>query len=346
MILVKNKTNIFINKLREKINVVEHVDIESKKAEDRIKSIVNESRKKYIESTETLIDNLNNLENNKLEEFIDNVNRIFLYFNKSSHMSYERATILIGKEMADIKKNLQIFSKDLIKVFSENKDLVDSFKIISLIKLKLNQIKDSKEILGKINETIIFLVGKINEREKENKEILKKIEEIKESEDYIKNLEKQEKIKLLKEGLEKDILGLNRLIDFKALANFFHIFKEQMGIVKAHRENFQTSFRKDDGESIIKLLNDSKLNSETISERIKQINNKKEEIVKVKQEIKKDGTEELYSETTRIILEIENLKNEKRREEKRKEKLRIRKKEINEEIKEELKKIGGYVDFS
>ena len=37
---------VFINELEEKIGILKEVDIEQKKAEDMIKSIVNESRKK------------------------------------------------------------------------------------------------------------------------------------------------------------------------------------------------------------------------------------------------------------------------------------------------------------
>ncbi|MBA7634759.1 hypothetical protein ES703_42349 [subsurface metagenome] len=169
---------------------------------------------------------------------------------------------------------------------------------------KIDEIEKDLEMVG---ETIISLYGKITEKKEENKKILEKIEKIKKSEDYIKNLERQEKIKLFEEELEKELLSLKQLIDFKALANFFHIFEEEMSIVKAHKENFQTRFRKDDGKSIIRLLNEAKLNNEAISEKINQINNKKEEIAKNKQEIKKDETGELYSETSKIILEVGNL---------------------------------------
>ena len=174
----------------------------------------------------------------------------------------------------------------------------------------------------------------------ENEKILEKIEKIKRSEDYTKNLERQAKIKLCGEELEKELLSLKRLIDFKALANFFHIFEKEMNIVKGYREDFQTRFRKDDGESVVRLLNEAKLNNETISEKISQINNKKEEIEKNKQEMKKDEIGGLYSETTKIILEIGNLRNEKEREEKRREKLKIRKRELVEEMKRKVGELG------
>ena len=244
VVLVQGKIKVFENELREKIKVVENFDVESKKVEDQIKFIVNEGRKKYIESLKDFVEKLEKLEIENLEKFIDVVNKIFLDFNKSSHMSYERTTVLIGKEMKEIKESLKLFSRNLIKVFDENKEIVDSSKTISLIKLKSNYVTKSESILEKINETVNDLDEKIIEEEEKEKNILEEIEIIKESDEYKENLERREKIKLSDEELKKDLLSLKQLIDFKGLANFFHIFKDQMNIVKAHRENFQTSFRK------------------------------------------------------------------------------------------------------
>ena len=343
LVLIQDRINVFSDGFKERINIVKVVDVESKKVEDKIKFMVNEGRKKYIESANGFIDNLEGLEKDGLEKFIEKINKIFLDFNKSSHMSYERATILIGKEMADIKKSLKVFSGNLIKIFEENKDITDSFKRVSCIKLKLKQVDEIGKDFERVGETIISLDRKITEKEEENKKILEKIEEIKRSEDYIKNLERQEKVKLSEEELEKEVLSLKQLIDFKGLANFFHIFGEEMSIVKVYREDFQTTFRKDDGENIVRLLNEAKLNNEIISEKISQINNKKEEIEKNKQEIKKDEIQELYSETAKIILEVGNLKNEKEREEKRRGKLKVRKGELVGDVKGEVGEVGVQV---
>jgi len=343
LVLIQDRINVFVKAFKEKINIVKVVDVESKKVEDKIKFITNEGRKKYIESANGFIDNLKSLEKDRLEKFIEKINKIFLDFNKNSHMSYERATILIGKEMANIKKSLKIFSGELIKVFNENKDIVDSLKKFSLIELELKKIAETDETLGKIDETVISLDKKVTEKKEENKKILEKIEKIKKSEDYVRNLERQRKIKLLEEELYKDILGLKQVIDFKALANFFHIFEEQMKIVKIHRDDFQKGFRKDDGESIVGLLDESKLKNDVISEKIKQIKDRREEIAKEKQEIKKDDLEELYSATTKIILDIGNFNNEKERDEKRREKLKVRKEELVEDVKGDVGGMGGEV---
>jgi phosphatidate phosphatase PAH1 len=144
----------------------------------------------------------------------------------------------------------------------------------------------------------------------------------------------------LGEELEKDLLSLKQSIDFKALTNFFHIFKEQMDIVKSHREDFHTKFKEDDGESISRLLEESKLNNEVTSEKIRQINSKKEEMVKNEGKIEKDETKELSFKITNIILEIDNLNNEKVKEGKRNVKIKIDREGIIMEIKGNLIKEG------
>ena len=337
-VLILERINALANELKRKINIAKNINVEQKKAEDRIKSAVEEGRKKYVECIESLINNLNNLQRDKLEKVIVNIDRTFLDFNKRSHMSYERATILIGKEMEDIKNDLKVFSKEMVNIFDENKELVDLSKGISLIESKLKRFGEIRTELEKINELIISLDKEIADKEEENKLIIEEIEEIKKNSEYLEYLEKQRKIKLLEDELKKDFLDLGKLIDFRALGNFYHIFEDKMEIVKSHRDHLQTNFQKDNGENILDLLNESKLNHENILGKIAQINKKKEEILE--NEKSRDKTRELYSKTTKIITEIGNLRNKKSREEKKGEMLGASEEEIINEIR------GGYVSLN
>lgn len=340
--LIQKKIEFLADELKEKINVAESFDINLKKEEDRIKSAVEEGRKKYLESVEYLIESLNNLKRERLEETIADTDRIFSDFNKRSRMSYERATILIGKEMAEIKESLKAFSRSLIKIFDENRGLVESSKIVFLIKLKLIQFEQIEQELQKIDIEIISLNNKITEKEVESGELLAEIEAIKKSSEY---LEKQEKIKLFKNELEKDISDLRQLIDFKALRNFYHIFEDKIQVVKAYRDDLQANFQKDDGKGILSLLETAKLNNKNISEKLNQMHKKKEEILKIETELEneknKDKTNELHSSSAKTILEIDDLKNKKSLEEKRLKKFKEDKEKIINELKESLEKFGA-----
>ena len=336
---VKEIINIFTNEIKEKINILKNIDINSKREEDKIKSITEEGRKKYIEFVELFIKNLDNLQQDKLEKIIININKIFSDFNKNSHMSYERATILIGKEMGSIKDEIKVFSKNLIKVFDENKNIINSYKVVSLIKIKLKQLEETERDFNRVNETISTLTKKVTDKEEENKKILEEIEEIKKSPDYLEYLERLKKIKSIEEDLEKDFFSLRQLIDFKALGNFYHIFEKEIKIVNSYKDNFQTNFQKDNGADILNLLNQAKLNTQEISDKINQIRKKKEEIIKNETEIEKDKTQELYSKIARTITEADNLKNLKTKEGKRCEKLNSSKEDIIKNIKEDFEKI-------
>lgn len=338
--LINNKISEFCDELKEKTEILKNVDVESKKVEEKIKVLVNESRKKYIESIEIFIDKLKNLENKELGEFFNKISLVFSNFDKNSHMNYEKTTVLIGKETADIREKVNIFSKEIAKVFDENKNLIDSSKSIFFIKSKLAQITQTEKITKEVGETKALLNKKIINKKQENENFLEKIKKIKKSSDYLEHLKKQEKIKFLNEELKKEIFDLKQVLDFKALANFFHINQEQMDILKAHKEDFQTNFQKDNGTGILSLLDEANLNNKVILEKTKQIKFKTNEIAKNKQEIKKNEAQELSCEIKKIILEIEDLNIKKNKEEKRYEKLEANKENSIDLLKQEFNKIN------
>ncbi len=340
LVLIKDKIGSFNADLKTKIIILKEFDIESRKVEDKIKEIVKNSRVKYIEMVDNLMVDLENLKETKFSDFITRIDKIFLNFNKASFKNYEGATILIGKEMANIKDGFRIFSTDLLEIFSNNKEISELFQKIEFIKSKLNLLVPIGGNMTGVSETIGFLNEKISQCMKENQKLLNEIERIKQSENYKNMLEEKEKISALKEDFKDTILVLKQLIDFKALANFFHIFEEQMNIVRNHKEDFQTNFQKDNGKMIIDLLDEAKLNNNIILEKVNLIRTKIEEILNYEREMEKDETQELDSKIKEIGLEVDILKMERVKEEKRNEKLKANKEELLSALKQELGKMN------
>ncbi|MFH1503380.1 MAG: hypothetical protein ABIE36_01865 [Candidatus Diapherotrites archaeon] len=341
--LIKEKITAFTGELREKIKIVNAVDIELKEKNDKIKSAVNEGRRKYIGFLERFMDNVENIEDLHIEEVTERINSAFLRLNESSGKSYERATILIGKEMGDIKEALKSFSTELITLFNENKEIISTSKRLLLIESKIKEIKEIKENSQKIDEEISNLTNKILEKQKESKEISENIDKIRNSAEYLENIEKEKHIQIEKKEIEKEINELRHLIDFKGLSNFFHILNDRMAIVKLYRDDFMEEFKKDRGNRLLNLLNESKLNNEKIYDKIKQIQDKEQEIEKTRDEIKEDKTQALTSEIEKTNTEINDLKKEIEWAEKKKEKLKTTQEEILNLIRDELGLIG--VDF-
>ena len=178
---------------------------------------------------------------------------------------------------------------------------------------------------------------KIISTKERSKKFLQEIKEIKETISYIENLDKKEKITEKEKELEKELSKLKELIDFKALGNLFHSDVQKIGIIKAHKENFQAAY---DGSSILNLLEEAELNNDRILTKVEEINEKEKGIIKDKELIKEDETQELLAEIKKIELEVQKLNNTKDKELKTFNKLKTNKKEITDLLKQELKKIN------
>ena len=340
VISIKDRIKNLDNELEIKLSLLDEIDIESRKEDGRIKRVVSNSRIQYIGAINNLMANLGNLKETSFPDFIKKIDRALSEFNKTSFKNYERTTILIGKEMADIKEEVKSFSKDLVEIFNSNKEISELSQRIGLIKSKLNLLDSTEKNKIGIKKTIISLDEKIKQDEKENQRCLTEIEKIKQSENYKNMLEKKEKLNILKEEFREKILTLKQLIDFKALTNFFHTNEKQMNILKEYKTDFYTNFEQDNGKRILDLLEESKLNTNIISERENLIKAKKEILENYEKEIEKDETHNLNYKIEKITIEIENLKIEKVKERKRKEKLNINKEELASSLKQELGKIN------
>lgn len=334
--LINQKISHFSKEIKEKIEIVNRVDIESKEKNDKIKSIVNEGRKKYIDFLERFIENIEEIEKENLEETAKEINQAFLRLNQSSGKSYERATILIGKEMGSIKETLKNFSNELLKIFNEDKEITSNKKRLQVIQTKLEENNEINKKLEKIQENISSIEKKVKEKEEESKERYDELDKIKTGKDYLEYLENQKNVQIKEEDLEKIIIEFRGLIDFKGLSNFFHIFPEKMEIVKKYKDNFLSEFKMEGEGKIIELLEESKLNNNKINEKIKTIKQKEKEIVISRNKIKKIEVEHLYSEIERIKEGIDNLINEKEWAEKNKEKMQSQEKENKDIIKKQL----------
>jgi hypothetical protein len=335
-ILIKNKIPEFLENLNEKLEVLENVDINSKKVENKIKLIVKENLINYLRYVKTFMEKMENLDEKNFEKFIVNIKQNFLDFDKKSYIGYQKVTFLIGKEIAEVKNSIINFSKYLEKLFSINKEVMQNSKIIFSIELKLKDLEKVKEIINEIEEKIKLKDNRIKKFNDLNEKIIKKIEEIKKSKDHIENLKKQEKIKFDNKELEKEIYKLKEMINFKNLANIFHVSEKKMNFLKDYKENFLENFQKDNGVGILNLINETKMDKQEILNKLENINQKKETIKKFKETIKKDEVKELFIEMEKIKLGVENLINEKNKELKRYEKFKVSKEEIINLVKKEF----------
>lgn len=337
----KEKEREFIQNIENQIEILRNIDLEHKKAKtsERVKSIVNENKEKYIQYTEEIIKKLKNIQEENIEEFINKRNKIFEEFYKKSYINYEKATVLIGKEIADIRNTIKYFSNDILKTYNKNKDLINKINIFNELKENCLKFNEKNLEINNIHEKINSLEKDIYEKEREKKKILDNIEETKNSKEYNKRLEKQEQIKYLEKQINNLIIDLKQKINFKELANFFHVFPKKIKIVKDYKENFLKKF-KENRQEIISFLEEAKMKTSEISEVFEEIKNKEDELQKTKKELPEDKTIQEYNKLDRIDKEINDLNNEKSGKEKRKERIQKNKQNLKNSLKSDLNKIS------
>jgi len=344
--LIRERIDLFITGINEKKKVLENIDVESKKADDRAKVIVKQGLDKYLVFVGVFIRELTEVEKQNLSQFISDMNRIFSDFDKYSYVFYQKATFLIGDEIAAVKQEINNLSKYFTKLFNENQKIVDSFNVISSAKLKLRQLNETEKTLDEINLEIKFLDKKIKDCAEREKKILHEIEKIKASKDYAENLKMQKEIKLTENLFEEDIRKLKGLVDFKALGNVFHSDEKKMKIIKSYKEDFQENIAKDGYAGILSLIKESGLDSSVMSDKIKQIDEKKQKIAEDKKLIKKDEAKQLFGEIEKIKSEIENLSIEKVKHVQREKDVEKNKAEIMELIGASVGELGGFLIMS
>ena len=336
LILIKKRISQFVSELEEKIPVLHKVDIEEKKVEEKIKLIVKENLRNYIDYLEKLIIKLKEIDNEK--EIIRKINFIFTDFQKKSALSYEKTTILIGKEMKDVKESIRKFFRDIEEIIKNNQEIIDESKIIGLVEIEVKKLNEIKNIKLEITKNIEESNNKRNSLEKTIKIKEEEIKNIKKSEKFLEENKKEEELKTKKQELEKDIENLRGIIDFKALANFYHIFEEKMKIIKEYKENFKQTFQKTKGEDIMFLLRESKLHNVNILNKFQEIEEKRKEIDNIV--IEETGIENLEGVIKEMKLEIEDFNSKKFMKEKKLEKLEINLNDVIKSIKIELIKIN------
>ncbi len=332
--------------LEKEISVLKRVNVEGKKAEDKIKLVVKENLENYIYQLEKLAENLKEITKREEEpdkEFVEKINSIFSDFERKSRLSFEKATFLIGKELGEVKESINNFLRGLKRILEENKGTIEKLKAISLTEIKIKRFyeleKNGLEIkknMGEQEEKISNFKSQIKTKEEE-------IEKIKASEKFLAENKKREHLNAKKEELEKEISNLRAIVDFKALAGFYHIFEKEMTLIKQYRENFGNTFSKTKGQDLIVLLKEAKLETADITNKMREIEEKEKEIQGIV--IEETGIEDIEKGIKELLLKIESLNEEKATEEKRLKKLQESLEEAKKEIKEAMAGINVEVTY-
>jgi hypothetical protein len=179
--IIKQTIDQYVNELKSRISILQEVDVDAKSAQENYKTIVKSGREKYIELLKQMFERFENIQEQDLKDYIERVNKIFLDFNKTSYKNYERATILIGKEMVAIKDTMKEFSKELLPIFQEKREIITKQMKLEKAQEKINEFNSNEKELENAIEEQIVLEKRINEKEISKKQLEKEISEVKKS---------------------------------------------------------------------------------------------------------------------------------------------------------------------
>ena len=220
-----------IVKLENDMEILSKVDLFSKRENEKIMNMNELGRRDYLDSLNKLTISLKNKENN-IEQLADELEK----FINNSSKSYAKVTLLIGREVENIVKDISSIRKVIDNFKKSNSHLLDkNRKIIKLISIHEEKINNEK-MQSNTSEEIKKLKEISARDEKELDEINEKIRTIKNSEDYkkrewlIKNKEKdEEKLKSLKSKI-----GL--IIDSRVLKKYIYIEEDNKKIAEEYLE--------------------------------------------------------------------------------------------------------------
>jgi hypothetical protein len=266
---LKEMVNHFSSEIKGKIPELKLINLDNRKEEQRLKDIVMTNLNDYIDSLEKLIEDLERIETNQTEKYVEKIQFIFNYFSKSSRMVYERATILIGKKLAEVRNITNNFAKEFNEKLELNKENSEKMNLIKTIQDNLKEWEEAKEVQKQIERSVVDFEKKIAKIKEEKQLVEKNYEEYKKSNEAKKVIESQEILKQENKNINDDLLKLKQDINLKSLAKYFHNDSKKNKIIKKYSENFLDSLKDDSNLEIISLIKEA--NQKFDEEKIKKL---------------------------------------------------------------------------
>jgi hypothetical protein len=271
-----------------------------------------------------------------------NINQFLENFKNSSRNSYEKATILIGKELGAAKEKIKEFQLWFQQILEENKDSLEKESNILKLRKKLEDIN----YLNSIKSELVYYKSNLEENkqalEKEKKTKQEEAEKTRETEEF-KRFEQGAKIKQRDENLlEQEILAIKQEINLKEMLKFFHKDEKISRLLESYMENFRANMKEEHFQSLIKEFNPN-----FNLDKLKKIIEKSIILeVKFENEIEKKVMNK-ESEIKKLMFEIENISQDYKEYDEKQMKIEEKISKINEEIENSLKMLfPNTVDIS
>ena len=177
---IKKKAGETSEKLKKQLVVLKNISLKERKETEKLKFIVMENLAFYISNLEKFSEYLGK------KQGIDGIKAVVVNFNNHTKNNFEKASILIGSQLEDVRESIKEFVKDFNSIIESNREFFEKKKKILELKALLLKINEFEE-RGRENKREIG--KKEEEKERLIKEKTKKTEEVnelKETKEYKK----------------------------------------------------------------------------------------------------------------------------------------------------------------
>ncbi len=339
LILIRERISQLDSELKLEISALENVDFDKKKVDTRIKLIIKENLRNYIDLLIKVVGRLKDIQ--EVEKIVEKINSVFEDFDKRSKLNYEKVTFLVGKEMQATKESIRKFLKDLEGILKSNSKYLGEVKTIELVENNFKYLKEIEKDKSEILKSLDKDQEESNKLKNNSEKKKKDIEDLKESEKFKQEKIKEQELHLRKQKLEREIVVLRESIDFKFLSNFYHKFENEMKLVKEYRNDFKKTFQGSNSNVLVKLLEEAGIKDSKIFEIIEKLDNERNDISNTV--VDDLGVNKLKRDMEKIEFEIQEIESEKLVENKRLGNLEKNLSDVLKKIKVEFEKID--VDF-
>jgi hypothetical protein len=287
-----------INELEDGLGRIKSIDLSEKRESEKMKFVVRENLHYFIRHMEKLICDLKSVNYNSIKEIKKTINAVFLDFERKSIRNYQKSTILIGEELGNIKDSISKFFGSFKKIIEKNDGTIEKSSIFESAAINILEYNHLEQEGKKIEEEIKKYSEKISDCWAGISQQNEKIERLEENEEYKQFLEAKKMFEERKNKFDLELFRIKSLIDFKALAGFYHSEEKKMNLVKEYRDNFRDSFFRYSPETLTELIEGGGFNIHDIKDKISGAKSIQEILSKA--QLPRDPSLDLNSEIDKI----------------------------------------------
>lgn len=261
-IQLKEKAKEFLAHIQVQQTALLQMNLGEYKVEPKIEQIVKENLLRYITHLNYLKANLESLTHKRepltLQSFLQELGASLANFEKNSFKHYEKATIIIGKELGNIKASIKTFAQDINKIIKNHEPLFENQKMKEEIKKYLKQYYDLDGQNKKINQNIEAFNERIRILDKNLKEKEQELGLFILSQEYQNHLKYEENIKRKHDELQKEILDIKQNLNIKFLLKAFHHDPKKSSLIKSY-EDPKEALEQDPTFNILSIIQEASL---------------------------------------------------------------------------------------